>query len=454
MSWDHESPASRTQPIPPVPPAPPPTFIPGVHQVPPAHVPPMYPPPYPPPPANVPPPYWGPGFPPPPPPPPPPRRGWLIGIALALVLLMVIGATAFVLVLGALRQPNRFGADQEPGPNATQPTTPGGSGQALPQPVAPEDQSTGPIDQDAVAAKVNPSVVDINTTLGFANARAAGTGMILTASGLVLTNNHVIAGETDMTVTTVVNGRTYGGTVLGYDRTQDVAVVQLKNASGLKPITAGDSDLVKAGDRIVAIGNAGGTGGPPSVVSGVVEALNRTIMASDELDGSTNQLTGLIQIQAPIVAGDSGGPLVDRSGHVIGMNTAASAGFNVQSSGGRGFAVPIKTALDVAQKILSGQSSGTTHVGPTALLGVKTTNSSRGNGAVVNDVVPNGPADQAGLRAGDVITGLNNADINSPTDLSNVINQFHPGDKATLTWIDESGQQQSGTVTFGTGPPA
>src|SRR6185369_7626284 len=244
-------------------------------------------------------------------------------------------------------------------------------------------------------------------------------------------------------------GRMYGGTVLGYDRTQDVAVVQLKNASGLKPITAGDSDLVKAGDRIVAIGNAGGTGGAPSVVSGVVEALNRTIMASDELDGSTNQLTGLIQIQAPIVAGDSGGPLVDRSGHVIGMNTAASAGFNVQSSGGRGFAVPIKTALDVAQKIISGQGSGTTHVGPTALLGVRTTTTSRGNGAAVNNVVSDGPADQAGLRAGDVITGLNNADINSPTDLSNVINQFHPGDKATLTWIDESGQQQSGTVTFG-----
>src|SRR6185369_6008422 len=161
----------------------------------PPHLPPMYPPPYPPPPANVPPPpYWGPGFPPPPPPPPPPpRRGWLIGIALALVLLMVIGATAFVIVLGALRQPNRFGANQEPGPNATQPATPGGSGQALPQPVAPQDQSTGPIDQDAIATKVNPSVVDINTTLGFANARAAGTGMILTASGLVLTNNHVIA---------------------------------------------------------------------------------------------------------------------------------------------------------------------------------------------------------------------------------------------------------------------
>ena len=450
MSWDHESPASRTQPIPPVPP----TYTPGVHQVPPPHVPPMYPPPYPPPPANVPPSYWGPGFPPPPPPPPPPpRRGWLIGIAIALVLLMAVGATAFVILFSALRQPDRFGANQEPGPNATQPATPGGSGQ-LPQPVAPEDQSTGPIDQDAVAAKVNPSVVDINTTLGFANARAAGTGMILTENGLVLTNNHVIAGETDMTVTTVNNGRTYSGTVLGYDRTEDVALVQLKNASGLKPITAGDSDKVKAGDRIVAIGNAGGAGGAPTVVNGVVEALNRTIMASDELDGSTNQLTGLIQIQAPIVAGDSGGPLVDRSAHVIGMNTAASTSFNMQAAGGRGFAVPIKTALDIAQKILSGQGSGTTHVGPTALLGVRTTTTSRGNGAAVNDVVPDGPADRAGLEAGDVIIGLNNADINSPTDLSNVMNQFHPGDKATLVWSDRSGKQQSGTVTFATGPPA
>jgi S1-C subfamily serine protease len=413
----------------------------------------MYPPPYPPPPANVPPPFYGPGMP-PPPPPPPPRRGWLLGIALGLVLLMVIGATAFVIVLGALRQPDQFGAGPEPGANPTQPQSSDGSGQALPQPVAPQTQNTGPIDTNAVTAAVNPSVVDINTTLGFANARAAGTGMVLTANGLVLTNNHVIAGETDMTVTTVVNGHTYSASVLGYDRTEDVAVVQLKNASGLKPITAGDSDQVQPGDRIVAIGNAGGAGGAPSVAPGVVEALNRTITASDELDGSTNQLTGLIQIQAQIVAGDSGGPLADRSGHVIGMNTAASSGFNMQTAGGRGFAVPIKTALDIAQKIISGQSAGTTHVGPTALLGVRTSSTPRGNGAAVASVVSDGPAENAGLAAGDLIVGLNSTTVTSPTDLSTAINQFHPGDKATLVWIDRFGQQHSGTVTFGTGPPA
>ena len=452
MSWDNEPPTAWTQPLPPAAPGPP-TYAPGIGQVPPPHVPPMYPPPYPPPPANVPPSYWGPGFPPPPPPPPPPRRGWLLGIAIALVLLMVVGATAFVIVLGALRQPDRFGAGPEPNPTSQGPT-PGGSGQALPQPVAPQDQGTGPFDRDAIAAKVNPSVVDINTTLSFANARAAGTGMILTDGGLVLTNNHVIAGETDMTVITVVNGRTYSGSVLGYDRTEDVALVQLKNASGLKPIIPGDSDQVKPGDRIVALGNAGGAGGAPAVVDGVVEALNRTIMASDELDGSTNQLTGLIQIQAPIVAGDSGGPLVDRSGHVIGMNTAASTSFNMQTAGGRGFAVPITTALDIAQKILSGQASGTLHIGPTALLGVKTTTTSRANGAAVASVVSDGPAENAGLAAGDMIIGLNNATIASPTDLSNVMNQFHPGDKATLVWIDRSGRQQTGTVTFATGPPA
>ena len=447
MSWDFEQPAARTQPLP----AGPPTYTPGVYPAPPTHAPSAYPP-YPPPPANVPPWSYGPGFPPPPPPPPPPpRRGWLLGIAIAVVMLVVIGATGFLILLGALRQANQpGGGGQQAAPS--QGVSPGGHG--LPQPVPSSNQGSGPIDANAIADAVNPSVVDINTTLGFANARAAGTGMVLTSNGLVLTNNHVIAGETDMTVTTVVDGKEYDGTVLGYDRTEDVAVVQLKNASGLKPITAGDAAQVRPGDQIVAIGNAGGAGGAPSVVSGVVEALNRTIQASDELDGSTNQLNGLIQIQANIVAGDSGGPLVDRSGHVIGINTAASSGFSMQTSGGRGFAVPITTALGIAQKIVSGQSSSTIHVGPTALLGVRTTTSARSSGAAVSSVVSDGPAAQAGLASGDLITGLGSTTITSPTDLSTAIIAYHPGDKATVTWIDRTGSQHSGTVTFGTGPPA
>jgi S1-C subfamily serine protease len=362
-----------------------------------------------------------------------------------VVLLVVVGATGFVILVSALRQPDRFGANPET------PSQPGNS-QGLPQPVPNGNQN--PLDADTIAGLVNPSVVDINTTLGFANARAAGTGMLLNANGLVLTNNHVIAGETDMSVTTVVDGKSYDGTVLGYDRTEDVALVQLKSASGLKPITAGDSNAVRAGDPIVAIGNAGGAGGAPSVVTGTVEALNRTITASDELDGSTNQLTGLIQIQANIVAGDSGGPLVDGAGHVIGINTAASSGFNMQSTGGRGFAVPIATALGIAQKILSNQPSATIHIGPTALLGVRTMTATRGNGAAVASVVSDGPAAKAGVAAGDIIIGLDNTTIASPTDLSSTIGAYHPGDKATLTWINRSGQQQSGSVTFGTGPPA
>ena len=308
----------------------------------------------------------------------------------------------------------------------------------------------------SVADKVSPGLVNINTTLGYQGAQAAGTGMVLTAKGEVLTNNHVVEGATSISATDVGNGRTYQAKVVGYDRSEDVAVLQLENASGLKTVSTGNSSTVKVGDSVVGLGNAGGQGGDPSVAAGAVTALDQDITASDESSGSSEQLTGLIEVNADIQSGDSGGALASASGQVVGMNTAASTGYSMgprggrTASGGTGYAIPINQALDIAHRIESGTASDTVHIGSSAFLGVSV--SDAGQGALVQQVVPGGAADQAGLAAGDTVTAINGKTVDSATTLTNLMDTFHPGDTVTLTWVDESGQQQSGSATLAEGP--
>ena len=148
---------------------------------------------------------------------------------------------------------------------------------------------------------------------------------MLSSNGVVLTNNHVINGATAIKVTDIGNGKTYTATVVGYDASHDVAVIQLQGASGLTTASLGNSSTVQTGDNVTALGNAEGKGGTPSVASGTVTALNQSITASDELSGVSEQLTGLIETNAPIQPGDSGGSLVNSYGQVIGMDTAASS---------------------------------------------------------------------------------------------------------------------------------
>ena len=235
--------------------------------------------------------------------------------------------------------------------------------------------SSGPSDVNAIADKVDPGLVDINTTLGYQQEQAAGTGIVLSSNGVILTNNHVIDGATSISVTDVGNQKTYTASVVGYDRTKDIAVLQLHNASGLQTATLGNSSNASVGEQIVGVGNAGGTGGTPSAAGGTVTALNQSITASDEGDGTSEQLSGLIQTNANIQPGDSGGALVDTSGQVLGVDTAASAGFsfqsNDQSQGTQGFAIPINTALSIARAIEAGAGSSTVHIGETAFLGVE-----------------------------------------------------------------------------------
>ena len=235
--------------------------------------------------------------------------------------------------------------------------------------------SSGPSDVNAIASKVDPGLVDINTTLGYQQEQAAGTGIVLSSNGVILTNNHVIDGATSISVTDIGNDKTYTASVVGYDRTKDIAVLQLHNASGLQTATLGNSSNASVGEDVVGIGNAGGTGGTPSAVGGTVTALNQSITASDDGDGTSEQLSGLIETNADIQPGDSGGSLVNTSGDVLGMDTAASAGtsfeYNGESSGTQGFAIPIDTALSMAKTIEAGSGSSTVHIGETAFLGVE-----------------------------------------------------------------------------------
>jgi S1-C subfamily serine protease len=336
----------------------------------------------------------------------------------------------------------------------------------------------------AIADKVNPAVVDIDTKLGYQEAAAAGTGMVLTSNGEILTNNHVVDGATSITATVVSTGKTFTAKVIGTDATDDVAVLQLQGASGLSTVNTADSSKVATGDQVVAIGNAGGTGGTPSVVSGTVTNINQSITASDEGGSNAEQLSGLIQTNAPIVAGDSGGPLANTDGQVIGMDTAASSQNQFASSSSVGFAIPINHALSIAKQIVAGQSSAKIHIGETAFLGVELApdaSSSSGTGAAggygygsgsgsasgtgsgsgtgststgvaIQGVVSGSPAAQAGLAAGDTIVSFGGKTVDSQKTLSSLTQAHHPGDRVSVTWTDASGATQSATVTLVVGP--
>lgn len=307
-----------------------------------------------------------------------------------------------------------------------------------------------PLDPSAMVAQVGPQVVNINTKLGYNNAVGAGTGIVIDPNGVVLTNNHVISGATDISAFSVGSGQTYAVDVVGYDRTQDVAVLQLQGAGGLPSATIGGG--IGVGEPIVAMGNTGGAGGTPRAVPGKVVALNQTVEASDALTGVEETLNGLIQFDAAIAPGDSGGPIVNGLGQVVGMNTAASENFQL-SQGGQGFAIPIGKAMAIAGQIRSGAGSPTVHIGPTAFLGLGVVDNN-GNGASVQRVVGNAPASALGIYNGDVVTAVNGTPINSATAMADALNSHHPGDVISLTWRTKSGATRTADVTLAEGPPA
>jgi len=306
-----------------------------------------------------------------------------------------------------------------------------------------------PLDPAGLVAQVGPQVVDISTKFGYNNAVGAGTGIVIDPNGVVLTNNHVISGATDISAFDVGNGQTYGVDVIGYDRSQDIAVLQLRGAAGLPTAAIGGD--VAVGEPIVAMGNAGGQGGTPSAVAGRVVALNQTVDATDTLTGAQESLGGLIQADAPIRPGDSGGPMVNGNGQVIGMNTAATD--NYKMSGGQGFAIPIGRAMGVAGQIRSGAGSNTVHIGPTAFLGLGVVDNG-GNGARVERVVGSGPASEAGFSPGDVVTAIDGTPIRGATSMTEALVPHHPGDTVAVSYRSAGGTDRTVDVTLADGPPA
>ena len=337
---------------------------------------------------------------------------------------------------------------------------------------------SGAATSGTVASSVQGGLVEIVSTEGYAGATAAGTGMILSSNGEILTNNHVIEGATSIEVTVVATGAKYAAKVVGTAPTKDVAVLQLSGASGLKTIPLGNSNAVSVGQKVVASGNAGGTG-EISTVTGTVTDLGQDITASDNDGSAAQQLTGLIETDAPIVAGDSGGALATTSGKVIGMNTAASvsnaaaqaapAGY---ATAAQAYAIPIGTALKIANQIEAGKASSTIHIGLRGMLGVQlaggsSTGASLGGygypngfgdngygstpaGALVEGVVSTGAAATAGLQAGDTITAVNGATVSSAADLNTIMASTKPGQRVTVGWTTAFGEAQTATVTLGT----
>ncbi len=365
-------------------------------------------------------------------PPLPPRRGHPVLLAVLLAaLLLAVAALLGLIVAHHLWQSHRL--------------------------------TTARLPTRSLAARVDPALVDLNVVLGDQSAEGAATGIVLSSSGLVLTNNHVVEGATQIKATDLGNGRIYSASVVGYDASQDVALIKLQGASGLIAARLGDSADVAVGQAVAGIDNAGGLGGAPTIARGTVVALGQQITASDALDGTSEQLSGLIQIDADIRPGDSGGPLVDGAGRVIALDTAASSGFSFGSTTQQhaGFAIPIDTAVSLVHKIENGQASAAVHIGPTAFLGVQFDGTNQGSfgaggwfssGATIDGVLPGTPAARAGLAAGDTIVSVGGQSVDSPDTLTKLLGAYRPGDRVVIGWVDQAGGQHASTVTLASGP--
>lgn len=310
--------------------------------------------------------------------------------------------------------------------------------------------SAAPDDLESGQLAVESSVARIDTIVDYQQAYGIGTGIVLSPGGEVLTNYHVVQGAN--TISATVGGQQFSAELVGYDRQNDVAVLQLHGATGLTPAPIGDSAALAPGQPVVALGNAGGSNSPLTREVGTVSAFGRTVNAEDELTGTSDEIDGLFEFAAPVRAGDSGGPVVNGAGQVVGMTTAASVNFRM-GPGGKGFAIPINDAMATAGQIRARTPSPTVHIGPPTMLGVGVRTAQRqAGGVVIQDVVRGGPADAAGLVPGDLLTTVDNTRLDSARTLTLTLDRHYPGDVISLTWLDRAGQERTGKATLAAGP--
>jgi len=322
-------------------------------------------------------------------------------------------------------------------------------------------------------------VVTVVSTLNYSRAEAAGTGIILSSTGEILTNNHVVQGSTAIKVTVESTGASYTAKVVGTDATDDVAVLQLvdSNGSAVTGLTKAtiDTGTLSTGDAVTSVGNAEGTGNLVAA-SGTVTALDQAITVANDITGTPEHLSGLIETDADVVSGDSGGPLIDKQGEVTGMVTAASSGSRTVT----GYAIPIKSALAIAKKIVNGEASSTIVIGLPAFLGVELATAPGGSGAqsgsdagsgaqsgsgaqpgsgaqsgvLIGGIIAGTGAAGTGLTPGDRITAVDGTAVSSGDALRSMITAHAVGDSVTITYTDASGATQQVAVTLTAGPAA
>jgi putative serine protease PepD len=366
-----------------------------------------------------------PGAPEPPPPAPPPRRrGRLIAAIVAAVLVVAALTTLAIVAIGG-DSPKRADAVS---------------------PLAVSSSPTGRTRANEIYSRVSASVVSIQ--VGTSTGGATGSGFVISGDGTIVTNDHVVEDANAVQVRFDDHSRMVPATVVGTDPSSDLAVLEVdpgKVPGGLKPLTFADSSKVRVGDNAIAIGFPLGL--DRTATAGIISGLGRTIQAPNNFS-----IDNVIQTDAPINPGNSGGPLLDERGRVIGINSQiATAGS--QGNVGIGFAVPSNTIREVVPRLEKGQQIRR------AYLGVTTSEPSSGpQGAVVESVTPGGPADRAGLRAtdtltgpGDIIVAVNGHAVTGPDDLGGVIGGLKPGEKATISYLRD-GHRQTTQVTLAERP--
>ena len=328
-------------------------------------------------------------------------------------------------------------------------------------PITPATPGSANGDTKAVAAAVSPSIVDINTTLG--NGQAAGTGMLISPTGEILTNNHVVTGSTTIRVDVEGRSDAYSAHVVAVNVSKDIAVIQIDQAvSGLPTVTFADSSSLKVGDTVITLGNALGQGGAPHVTQGQVTDLDQTITAS-EGGGSSETLTGMIQSDAVIYEGDSGGALVNTSGQVVGMITAGEARGFRSSASDVGYAIPSNTAIAVVNQIRGNEQASDLTYGQVGYLGVAVQTLDQfgasqlglnvSSGALVTANPAQGtPAAAAGITRGSVITKLGDSAVTSSDTLGTAVRSHKPGDSVSITWVSPTGTHSANVTLAGVNP--